>query len=265
MGDKQNQKKLLQENKCLRRDLKKAQEAMGRFEFLKARMLKIISHDLRTPLSCIRGYSELLRSGIKGPITDAQKKMLDITVQEADHLNGLIGDVLDMSLLDAGQLNLDTQPVPFHELIQKALPRLQLASELKEIPLENRLDLPLPVVEADVTRMVQVIVNILRGLLKYAPKGGRVILSAVQTGRMLELRLSQDGRGVASEQLEKLFKAAEASPTGKTVQDGLQIALALALAIVKLHNGKMGMESGRQSNVTTFWIRLPILKETSNT
>src|ERR1019366_3969008 len=111
--------KLVLENKQLIEDLKKANDAMARLDTLKSRMLTVLSHDLRTPLSSIRGYSELLNSGVKGRLTANQKKMVEITIQEADHLNGLIGDLLDLANIDAGRLNLDLRPVPFEEIVTK--------------------------------------------------------------------------------------------------------------------------------------------------
>src|SRR6185437_16768848 len=107
-------------------------DAMARLDGLKSKLLTILSHDLRTPLASIRGYSDLLRSGVKGKLTEAQKKMVEITIQEADHLNGLIGDLLDLASIEAGRLNLDTRPLPFEQIVDKALPRVKLQSELKE-------------------------------------------------------------------------------------------------------------------------------------
>src|SRR5258708_1961973 len=118
--------RLTLENKQLLKDLQQTNEAMARLDSLKSKMLTVMSHDLRTPLSSIRGYSELLRSGVKGRMTEAQKRMIDITIQEADHLNGLIGDLLDLASIDAGRLNLDLRPIPFNEVINKALPRVKL-------------------------------------------------------------------------------------------------------------------------------------------
>src|SRR5580698_4867085 len=112
---------LVFENKQLIDDLKKANDAMARLDTLKSRMLTVLSHDLRTPLSSIRGYSELLKSGVKGRLSENQKKMVEITIQESDHLNGLIGDLLDLANIDAGHLSLDLLPLPFNEVIEKAL------------------------------------------------------------------------------------------------------------------------------------------------
>src|SRR5258708_5397626 len=118
--------KLVLENKQLIEDLKKANDRMARLDTLKSRMLTVMSHDLKTPLSSIRGYSELLKSGVKGRLTDNQKKMVEITIQESDHLNGLIGDLLDLATIDAGQLNLDLRPLRFEDVLDKANKRVKL-------------------------------------------------------------------------------------------------------------------------------------------
>src|ERR1019366_10731574 len=128
--------KLVLENKQLFEDLKKMNEAMGRLDTLKSRMMTVLSHDLRTPLSSIRGYSELLKSGVKGRLADNQKKMVEITIQEADHLNGLIGDLLDLANIDAGRLNLEMRAARFDDIVDKANKRVKMVSEMKEIPVE---------------------------------------------------------------------------------------------------------------------------------
>src|ERR1051325_3822086 len=166
--------KLVLENKQLLEDLKKANEVMARLDVLKSRMITVLSHDLRTPLSSIRGYSELLRSGVKGKLTENQKKMVEITIQEADHLNGLIGDLLDLAVVDNGHLTLDLRPVRFEEIVDKAHSRVKLASEMKEIPVDIILTPPLPSVQVDVQRMVQVVSNIMRSSIKHAGRGSRV-------------------------------------------------------------------------------------------
>lgn len=240
--------KLIAENEQLRRSLERANEIIGRFEILKSKILKMLSHDLRTPLASIRGYSELLKSGAKGQLTEAQKKLAGIAIQEADHLNGLISDSQDLFLLEAGQLKLDKQPIPFEELAQKALLRVQLISELKEIPVETELESPLPVVDVDAARMIQVLANILRGALKNTPKGGRVTLSAAPINGIVEVKIAQMGPGISAEQLSN------------GTQDGFHIALALAREIVHAHGGEMDVERTGQNEGTTFWIRLPILR-----
>ena len=180
--------KLVLENKHLIDDLKKANDVMARLDTLKSRMLTVLSHDLRTPLSSIRGYSELLRSGVKGRLTDNQKKMVEITIQEADHLNGLIGDLLDLANIEAGKLNLDLQSARFEDILDKANMRVKLVSEMKEIPIEVILGSELQMVQVDAPRMIQVVSNLLRSSLKYAARGSRVMVNAIQKNGHVEVR-----------------------------------------------------------------------------
>ena len=209
--------RLTLENKQLVKDLQQTNEAISRLDSLKSKMLTVLSHDLRTPLSSIRGYSELLKSGVKGRMTEAQKRMIEITIQEADHLNGLIGDLLDLANIDAGRLNLDLRPIPFHEILDKAQPRVKLVSEMKELPIETVIESSLPVVYVDVNRIVQVISNLLRSALKHGTRGGKIIVQANEKGMMVELKISHGGQGFSAEQLKNLFvgsKGSSAEPNG---------------------------------------------------
>ncbi len=236
-------------------------EDLRRLDILKSKMLTILSHDLRTPLSSIRGYSELLKSGVKGRMSEPQKKMIEITIQEADHLNGLIGDLLDLASIDAGRLSLDLRPMRFEDVLDKALMRVKLVSEMKEVPLEVALASPLPMVEVDVTRMVQVLCNLLRGSLKHAGRGGRIYLNASETGGKLELKITYSGQGFTADQLKELFAGARAPGQTNGSQDGLRIGLAIAREILHAHGGQIGVESRGPEHGSTFWIRLPTMKK----
>ena len=255
-----SQQKLALENKHLLEDLSKANEAMARLDTLKSRMLTVLSHDLRTPLSSIRGYSELLKSGVKGRLTDNQKNMVEITIQEADHLNGLIGDLLDLANIDAGRLNLDLKPTPFEEIVMKAIARVKLVSEMKEVPLDVVLAAPLPMVEVDLARMVQVLANLLRGALKYSTRGGRVYVNALGNGGKVELKISYAGQGFSEEKLKSIFAVLRGQDEPHGAQDGLRVTLALAREVVQAHGGEIGVESRGDDQGGTFWIKLPAMK-----
>jgi len=252
--------KLVLENKQLIEDLKKVNEAMARLDTLKSRMITVLSHDLRTPLSSIRGYSELLKSGVKGRLTENQKKMVEVTIQEADHLNGLIGDLLDLANIDAGSLSLDKRTVRFEEILDKANARVKLISELKEIPVEIILGSSFSMIQVDVVRMVQVIANLIRASLKYAPKGGRVTINAMENNGRVELRISHGGQGFSPEKLKGMFAALKGGDEPPGSQDGLKITLALAKEMVLAHGGELGVESRGEDQGSTFWIKLPTMK-----
>lgn len=252
--------KLVLENKQLFEDLKKVNEAMGRLDILKSRMMTVLSHDLRTPLSSIRGYSELLKSGVKGRLSENQKKMVEITIQEADHLNGLIGDLLDLANIDAGNLTLEKRAVRFEEILDKAAKRVKMVSEMKEVPVEIIIGSSLSMVQVDVPRMVQMIANLIRSALKHAPRGGRVTLNVVENNGQVELRISHGGLGFTTEKLKGIFAILKGGDGPPNVQDGLKITLALAKEIVQAHGGEIGVESRGEDSGTTFWIKLPTMR-----
>lgn len=249
------------ENHQLINDLKRANDEMGRLDSLKSKMLRILSHDLRTPLSSIRGYSELLKSGVKGKMTDAQKRMIDITIQESDHLNGLIGDLLDLASIDSGRLALETRTVRFEEVIDKALPRVRLVSELKEVGLDVSVESPLPLVNVDFARMVQVIANLMRSCLKQSTRGGKVYLAVSAKGNGVEARITHNGQGLTPEQLKNLFISTKTPGETNSSQDGLRIGLAIAREILHAHGGEIGADSRGEDQGVTFWIRVPAMRQ----
>ncbi len=252
---------LTSENRRLLGDLRSANEAMKRLNSLKMKMLTVMSHDLRTPLSSIRGYSELLKSGVKGKLSDTQKKMLDITIQESDHLNGLIGELLDLASIDAGHLTVDLRPTSFDQILDKAMARARLASEMKEVPLELVVGADMPMVKADLPRLVQVISNLLRSSLKYSVKGGRIFLHTFLKEETIELKISYAGQGFAPEELKTIFNAEKSPDEPKGSRDGLRITLAIAREVLAAHGGLLHVDSRGPENGASFSLTLPISKD----
>jgi signal transduction histidine kinase len=253
--------RLTLENKQLLHDLKATNETIAKLDSLKSKMLTVMSHDLRTPLSSIRGYSELLKSGVKGKLTESQKKILDIAIQESDHMNGLIGDLLDLASIDAGHLRLETRQVSFEEVMNKVTSRVRLPSEMKEIPVDVSLSTGPAMIDADLGRLVQVLSNVIRSAIKQAPRGGRVFVNAVEKGGMIEMTISQAGQGFSTEQLKALHTSNHAAvESNGSQQDGFRIGFAIAREIMNAHGGEIGVESPGFDKGTTFRVRLPISK-----
>lgn len=252
--------RLVLENRQLLNDLQAANTAMSRLDTLKSKMLAVMSHDLRTPLSSIRGYSEVLKSGMKGRLTDDQKRILEITIQEADHINGLIGDLLDLASVDAGKLNLETRPVTLDEIVKKVSARIRLTSEMKEIPLDLAISDPAVVLQVDVARVIQVLSNILRSCFKHTARGGHVFMSTAQKGALLEVRMTHTGHGFTPEQLKNLFGWTKTSSLENGSADGLRIGLAIAREIILAHGGQIGAESQGVDQGSTFWLTLPVMQ-----
>jgi signal transduction histidine kinase len=255
-----DKQRLSLENKQLLHDLRTTNETIAKLDSLKSKMLTVMSHDLRTPLSSIRGYSELLKSGVKGKLTEAQKKILEVAIQESDHLNGLIGDLLDLASIEAGRLILDTKQAKFDEIIQKVTQRVRLPSEMKEIPVDVTLATG-ATVNVDLPRIIQVLSNLIRSSIKQAPRGGRVFVHAQDKGGMVEMIISHAGQGFNSEQIKSLQVSNHAAADSSgSQQDGFRIGFAIAREIVLAHGGQVEVESPGMDQGTTFRVRLPIVK-----
>lgn len=252
--------RLVLENQALLADLKGVNERLRRLDALKSKMMAVLSHDLRTPLASVRGYSELLRSGAKGRLNEEQKNMLHITMQEADYLNDLIGDLLDLASIEAGDLSLDMKPVSLEGLIQKAISRVEFSGKLKEVDIDVAAVSPLPQVKADPMRVLQVLANFLRSSVKFTPRQGRVLVTAAPKGNMVEVKVSDNGHGLSREALEKvrdLFNRSGGASTSVEAADGIGVGLAIASEIIAAHGGKVGIESEGEGKGLAFWLTLP--------
>jgi signal transduction histidine kinase len=249
------------ENKRLLKDLRETNQAIARLDDLKSKMLTVMSHDLRTPLASIRGYADLLSSGTKGKLTTGQKEILEITMHEADHINGLIGDLLDLASIEAGRLMLETRPIKFGEVIMKILPRVKLSGEMKGVSVDVVSGASSVVVDVDVNRMVQVLSNLVRGSIRHSPRNGRVFVNTLEKEGMMEMRISHAGQGFTREQLVSLFPSDHnLGEQNGTHQDGFRIGLAIGREIIHAHGGEIGVESTGIDQGATFWIKLPVAK-----
>ncbi len=226
---------------------------------LKSEFLYNISHDLKTPLTNIRGYSKVLLES-PGALTDSQRDYLNIVVSESDRLMQLILQILDAAKLSSGKITLAKQPVNFSDIAKN--PTLETQKDLamkKGLSFSWNVDYDVPVVEADPNRLIQVFVNLIGNAIKFTDKGG-VEVRILRKGRSVRVEVIDTGIGISKEDKGKLFKKFyQLQRKGLTVQEGSGTGLGLVIAkeIVNLHGGKISVlsEPGRGS---TFWFTLPI-------
>lgn len=217
-------------------------KASKRVELLRAEALATLSHELRTPLAAIKGYSTaLLLSEVEWP-PEKQRDFLQMIDAECDNLQTMIGDILDSSLIDVGQLSLAREPVRLSYLAQ------EVAEDMQRRTMTHRLvvDFPpdFPIVQADILRMKQVIRNILDNSIKYSPDGGMIMIRGTLRVNDVVVSISDQGIGISPEDLiplfEKYFRVKD--PTGHHVP-GTGLGLPVARAIVEAHGGHIWAES----------------------
>jgi PAS domain S-box-containing protein len=224
----------------------------------KSEFLSRMSHELRTPMNAILGFAQLLNMSRKEPLTPIQKERVRQITKGGQHLLDLINEILDISRIEAGRLQISPEPVALRESIQEVLDLTAPLAANRNILIQTSLEVEgNPFVMADRQRLKQVLLNLLSNAVKYNYDGGYIMVSCEQTPMdNWRISVTDTGSGISSENLGRLFKPFERLVTDESSVEGTGLGLALAKRLIELMQGRIGVESmvGRGS---TFWIELP--------
>jgi signal transduction histidine kinase len=224
----------------LARAFNKMSAELSRSVNARKQMTADIAHELRTPLSLILGHAEAVHDGVLPPT----KENFEIIREEAARLEHLVEDLRTLSLADAGELSIQPQPIEPDRLLREVTSLYQYQAQKKNISLELDITPPLPTLEVDPGRMTQVLTNILDNALRHTPEGGRVTLSAKQTGDRVELAVQDSGPGLPKEETERIFERFYRADASRRRDDGGSgLGLAIAKSIVQAHGGQVWAES----------------------
>ncbi|MDW8100287.1 MAG: ATP-binding protein [Anaerolineae bacterium] len=234
----------------LQRALARAQEA----DRLKSVFLSTISHELRTPLAAIKGFaSTLLQEDVEWDPT-TQREFLSIIERESDQLERLISQLLDISRLEAGILNIEQVACSLSEIVQGVASRLKVIARAHELQVHIPLDLPL--VYADRQRIGQVLSNLVENAAKYAPPHTAIVISASAVEDQVQVSVSDQGAGIPPELRERIFdRFFRADP--RDGRPGTGLGLAICQGIVEAHGGRIWVE-GKPGQGSVFVFTLPI-------
>ncbi len=238
-------------------ELQKTAEELREMDRLKTLFLANMSHELRTPLNSIIGFSRVMLKGIDGPLTELQKADLTSIYNNGQHLLGLINDILDMSRIEAGKIELILEPIDLQHIINGVMSTAMALVKDKPINLVQEIEPDLPVIRADGTRLRQVILNLLSNAAKFTEEG-QITLRAWADGEQLTISVSDTGPGIASEDQSMLFQEfsqVDASPTRRA--GGAGLGLAISRHLVEMHGGRIWVES-EVGVGSTFFFTLPI-------
>jgi len=228
----------------------------------KSEFLANMSHELRTPLNAINGFSEIMQAEMYGPMGDARYKEYAQDIHNSgQHLLALINDILDMSKIEAGKMNLKFEPISLEEVTEDAVRLIRNRAEAAG--LEVGVEFPhLPDVEGDYRAIKQVLLNLLSNAVKFTPRGGRVTVRAEARqdimGERIRVSVTDTGIGISKDDLARLAKPFEQveSQHSKTTQ-GTGLGLALTKSLVELHDGALDLSS-EPGEGTTVSFTLPI-------
>ena len=223
----------------------------------KSEFLANMSHELRTPLNAIIGFSQVLRERMFGDINEKQEEYLDDILSSGNHLLSLINDVLDLSKVEAGQIELDVGTFSLHEALERGIVMVRERATKDGVRLTLELDPAAELVEGDERRIRQVIFNLLSNAVKFTPAGGRVDLRSAQFDGEVRVSVADTGPGIAPEDRERIFEEFQQTETGAGEREGTGLGLALSKRLVELHGGRIWVDS-EVGNGSTFVFTLPL-------
>ena len=222
----------------------------------KSEFLANMSHELRTPLNAIIGFSELLQEQLAPTMSDRQRRYLTNIRDAGGHLLGLINDVLDISKVEAGRIELRPEMITLDALLAPVLAAAREAARAQDVELTTASDGDRRTVHVDVGRVRQVLFNLLSNAVKFTPAGGRVSLLATIDRGALDIVVSDTGIGIPKEKQSRVFGTFERFHEGSFSAPGTGLGLALTKRLVELHHGTIDFIS-REGDGSTFHVRLP--------
>jgi len=237
----------------LARQFNEMAEALERDERLRRQMMADIAHELRTPLSVIRGQVEALQDGVFELSPENLKPIHDQTLL----LGRLVEDLRDLALAEAGRLPLERTEVSLERLIRRIVEAFQPRAQEKGLALSVELPEALPPVQADAQRLEQVLENLLSNALRYTPAGGTVNVRAWEEPQWVVFTVEDTGTGIAAEDLPHIFERFYRADKARSRADGgTGLGLSIAKQLVEAHGGRISAESAPGKG-TRFTVRLP--------
>jgi signal transduction histidine kinase len=242
------------------RELAVANDRLKQLDRLKSDFVSNVSHELRTPLTAIKGSVDLLLRGVPGVLNEKQTHYLARVRSNTQHLAGLINDLLDLSKIEAGKMELKATRVSLGGLIHEVVETLRPIAAEKLIHLEAATPEPSNLVWADREKVTQILMNLLGNAIKFSPPQGRVTVSTIANGKeWVQVSVEDTGPGVPTEQREKIFeKFYQVTGDGRQKPKGTGLGLAISKSLVELHGGKIWVES-HLSRGSTFTFTLPAI------
>src|SRR5438128_4415024 len=238
---------------ALARSFNSMASQLRQMEETKREFFATVSHELRSPLTSIRGAADLLRDGVPGPLTEKQERLMDIISQSSERLLGLVNQILEMSRLRAGLVELDRKPLNLAWLVDRVVDELHPRAEEAGVTLERERLGANFTYRGHEERLHQLVVNLGANAIRFTPRGGRVVVRLIDTGPELELQVEDTGVGIPADALPHIF---EAYRQAHSERGGTGLGLAIVRGIVDAHGGRVTAES-REGKGSRFTVLLP--------
>ena len=222
----------------------------------KSEFLASMSHELRTPLNAVIGFSEVLLERMFGDLNERQEDYLKDIHSAGRHLLALLGDILDLSKIEAGRMELDLTTFPIDDILVQALSLVRERAALHGIRLTLEAADGLGLVTADELRLKQVLLNLLSNAVKFTPDGGTIVVRAWRDGEDVDVTVTDTGIGIAPADQERIFDSFQQGERSASSSEGTGLGLTLSRRIVELHGGRLWLTS-TPGEGSTFGISVP--------
>ncbi len=232
--------------------------ALEEISHLKTEFVSLVSHELRTPLTSIQGYVKLMLAGHSGDLNEIQSEFLGTVSRNTDRLIALVNDLLDISKIQSGKLDLVLEPLSIKEVIERETESLKALADDKRINILTDIEPALPPVRADPHRIGQIIANLVSNALKYSMDSTTIKLAAYRVDKNVLIKVIDAGMGIAPEERGKLFHMFYRGESDAVKQiHGTGLGLAITKHLVEMHGGKIWVES-EKGHGSTFSFTIPI-------
>lgn len=228
----------------------------------KQELMAMVAHDLRTPLTSIRASLSLMSMGAMGEMPDKAKRQIDGAEKNTKRLINLINDLLDIEKMEAGKMEMKFSSCVLQEIFDEA------ADSVREFAKNAKVEIEVPetslTFDADQERLIRVLINLLGNAVKFSPPDSTVKLTAEVIDDSVEVRVTDQGRGIPNDFKDKIFvRFQQVNPEDKQEKQGTGLGLAICKAIIEGHNGTIGVDS-ELAKGSSFWFRIPIKQPGEN-
>ena len=241
-------------------ELRKARDLAEQASSAKTAFLANMSHELRTPLNSVIGFAEILeRDSDFSPGGETRREYAGLIRQSGQHLLGVVNDLLDMSRIEAGQMNLCFDVVDVNEVIRYCEQWVSASAVSRNVTLILELDHGTPEIEADQRACRQILLNLLSNAIKFSKPGGRVVIRTGSDGRMAQISVRDHGDGIAPELLNKLGQPfVQADGAYSKGHEGAGLGLSIVKGLLKLHDGRIDIETAENAG-TCITVSFPLV------
>jgi len=241
-------------------ELQAANEKLKELDHLKSTFVSVVSHELRTPMTSIKGYVENLLDGLAGALTNKQTHSLERVKHNIDRLTRMINELLDLSKIEAGRLELHLSPMALSDTAEDVVESYQAPAREKSIALQNAVDPSLPMVMGDPDKLNRVLINLVHNAIKFTPQNGTIRIEAHTCGNgYVDVAVTDSGKGIPPHEIDKIFDKFYWSESAPVESRGAGLGLAIAKNLVELQGGRIRVESVLGEG-TRFAFTIPIAR-----